>query len=89
MLLTEEQEQGRDTAREFAQASLAPYSAEWDSQAIFPRTALRDFARGVPNLLLFLGQPHYSYSAACRRVASRAFNNSRATISFCTSVAPS
>ena len=45
MLLTEEQEQVRDTAREFAQRSLAPHSAEWDSQAIFPRAALRELGK--------------------------------------------
>ena len=42
MLLTEEQNQARDIARKFAQVSLAPHSAEWDSQAIFPRAALRE-----------------------------------------------
>ena len=42
MLLTEEQEQIRTTARVFAQDFLAPYSAEWDCQAIFPRDALRE-----------------------------------------------
>ena len=41
MLLTEQQEQVRDTAREFAQRALAPYSAEWDSKSVFPRAALR------------------------------------------------
>ena len=51
--------------------------------------ALREFARDVPNLLLLLGQQHDSYSAAWRRAVCRAFSNSRATISFCTSVAPS
>ena len=45
MLLTEEQEQVRDTAREFAQSSLAPHSAEWDSQAVFPRAALRELGK--------------------------------------------
>ncbi len=45
MLLTEEQEQVRDTAREFAQRALAPHSAEWDSQAVFPRAALRELGK--------------------------------------------
>jgi butyryl-CoA dehydrogenase len=45
MLLTEEQEQIRDVAREFAQAHLAPHSAEWDSQAVFPRAALRELGK--------------------------------------------
>jgi len=45
MLLTEEQEQVRDIAREFAQRSLLPHSAEWDSQAMFPQEALRELGR--------------------------------------------
>jgi alkylation response protein AidB-like acyl-CoA dehydrogenase len=45
MLLTEEQEQVRDIAREFAQRSLLPHSAEWDSQAVFPQEALRELGR--------------------------------------------
>ena len=45
MLLTEEQEQIRNTAREFAQRSLAPHSAEWDRRAEFPRAALRELGK--------------------------------------------
>ena len=45
MLLTEEQEQIRTTARAFAQDFLAPCSAEWDRQAIFPRDALRKMGK--------------------------------------------
>ena len=45
MLLTEEQEQVRDAARKFAQLSLAPHSAEWDRQAIFPRAALVELGK--------------------------------------------
>ena len=45
MLLTEEHERIRKTARDFAQTWLAPYSAEWDHNAIFPRNALRDLGK--------------------------------------------
>lgn len=45
MLLTEEQEQVRNSAREFAQRALAPHSAEWDRQAEFPRAALRELGK--------------------------------------------
>jgi alkylation response protein AidB-like acyl-CoA dehydrogenase len=45
MLLTEEQEQIRNTAREFAQSVLAPHSAEWDRHAEFPRAALRQLGK--------------------------------------------
>jgi len=38
--LTEEQRAFADTAREFAQAELAPHAAHWDAQAIFPREAI-------------------------------------------------
>ena len=39
MLLTEEQEQVRDAAREFAQSSLAPHSAEVGQQGCVPARA--------------------------------------------------
>jgi len=45
MLLTEEQQQARDVAREFAQRSLLPHSADWDRQSIFPQEALRALGR--------------------------------------------
>jgi len=38
--LTEDQRAFADTARQFAQAELAPHAAEWDAQAIFPREAI-------------------------------------------------
>ena len=45
MVLTEEQELVRNTAREFAQRCLAPFSAEWDRTAEFPRAALRELGK--------------------------------------------
>ncbi|WP_423460052.1 acyl-CoA dehydrogenase family protein [Ottowia sp. VDI28] len=38
--LTEDQRAFADTAREFAQAELAPHAAKWDAEAIFPREAI-------------------------------------------------
>ena len=38
--LTEDQRAFADTARQFAQAELAPHAAEWDREAIFPREAI-------------------------------------------------
>ncbi|KAB2917403.1 MAG: acyl-CoA dehydrogenase [Hyphomicrobiaceae bacterium] len=45
MILTEEHERIRKTARDFARNWLAPHSAEWDHNAIFPRSALRDLGK--------------------------------------------
>ncbi len=42
MILTEEQVQIRDVAREFARERLAPFAAEWDRTAAFPSEALRE-----------------------------------------------
>ena len=38
--LTEEQRAFAETARDFAQAELAPHAARWDAEAIFPREAI-------------------------------------------------
>ena len=45
MILTEEQEEIRATAREFARAELAPHSAAWERDAAFPREALKAMGR--------------------------------------------
>jgi butyryl-CoA dehydrogenase len=45
MILTEEQEMIRDTARAFAQANLAPFAAEWERTSTFPRAALREMGK--------------------------------------------
>ena len=41
MLLSPEQQQIRDTLREFARDELAPNAAAWDRDHTFPRNALR------------------------------------------------
>jgi hypothetical protein len=44
MILTQEQQLIRDTLREFARERLAPFSAQWDRDATFPRDALKELA---------------------------------------------
>ncbi|MGO9025991.1 MAG: acyl-CoA dehydrogenase family protein [Beijerinckiaceae bacterium] len=76
MLLTEEQEQVRDTAREFAQRSLAPHSAEWDSQAVFPLAALRELGKlgfmgmTVPPKWDGAGADYVAYALALEEIAA-------------------
>ena len=76
MLLTEEQEQVRDTAREFAQHSLAPHSSEWDSQAVFPRAALRELGKlgymgmTVPPEWDGAGTDYIAYALALEEIAA-------------------
>jgi len=76
MLLTEEQEQVRDIAREFAQRSLLPYSAEWDSQAMFPQEALRELGRlgfmgmTVPVEWDGAGSDYVAYALALEEIAA-------------------
>lgn len=45
MILNEQQSMIRDTARQFAQERLAPYAAQWDHDAHFPRDALAEMGR--------------------------------------------
>ena len=76
MLLTEEQEEVRNSAREFAQRSLAPHSAKWDSQAEFPRAALRELGkRGfmgmtVPTEWDGVGADYVAYALALEEIAA-------------------
>jgi alkylation response protein AidB-like acyl-CoA dehydrogenase len=42
MVLTQEQEQIRESLRQFAQERLAPFAAQWDRDHQFPREALRE-----------------------------------------------
>jgi alkylation response protein AidB-like acyl-CoA dehydrogenase len=76
MLLTEEQESIRETAREFAQTRLAPNSAEWDSKAEFPRTALRELGKlgfmgmTVPPELDGAGADYVAYALAIEEIAA-------------------
>ena len=53
MILTEEQEMIRATARDFSRAQLAPHAAEWERTATFPRQHLHNVGeRGVPHLII-------------------------------------
>jgi butyryl-CoA dehydrogenase len=76
MLLTEEQEQVREIAREFAQRSLLPHSAEWDSQAVFPQEALRELGRlGFMGMTVPLewdgaGSDYIAYALALEEIAA-------------------
>jgi butyryl-CoA dehydrogenase len=76
MLLTEEQEQVRDIAREFAQRSLLPHSAEWDSQSVFPQEALRELGRlGFMGMTVPLewdgaGSDYVAYAIALEEIAA-------------------
>jgi alkylation response protein AidB-like acyl-CoA dehydrogenase len=76
MLLTDEQEQVRNTARDFAQRCLAPCSAEWDREAIFPRAALRELGRlgfmglTVPPEWDGAGADYVAYALAVEEVAA-------------------
>jgi len=76
MLLTEEQEQVRDIAREFAQRSLLPHSAEWDSQAVFPQEALRELGKlgfmgmTVPVEWDGAGSDYVEYALALEEIAA-------------------
>ena len=76
MLLTEEQEQTRDIAREFAQHFLLPHSAEWDRQAAFPQEALRELGKlGFMGMTVPLewdgaGSDYISYALALEEIAA-------------------
>jgi butyryl-CoA dehydrogenase len=76
MLLTEEQEQVREVAREFAQHTLAPHSAEWDSQAVFPQAALRELGKlGFMGMTVPLewdgaGSDYVAYALALEEIAA-------------------
>lgn len=76
MLLTEAQEQVRDTARSFAQRSLLPLSAAWDDNAVFPRAALRDLGKlgflgmTVPEQWDGAGMDYVAYALALEEIAA-------------------
>jgi butyryl-CoA dehydrogenase len=76
MILTEEQEMIRDTARDFAQRHLAPFAAEWDRTATFPRDALREMGKlgflgmTVPADWGGAGTDYVSYALAMEEIAA-------------------
>lgn len=76
MLLTEEQERIRETARDFAQRVLAPQSAEWEQRAEFPRVALREMGKlglmgmTVPPEWDGVGADYVAYAVAIEEIAA-------------------
>jgi butyryl-CoA dehydrogenase len=76
MILTEEQEMIRNTARDFAQRHLAPYAAEWDRTATFPRDALREMGKlgflgmTAPAEWGGAGTDYVSYALAMEEIAA-------------------
>lgn len=75
MILNEEQEMVRDTARAFAQGELKPNAAEWDRQAAFPRAAVKGMGDlGFLGMLVEpewegAGADHVAYALALMEVA--------------------
>jgi alkylation response protein AidB-like acyl-CoA dehydrogenase len=76
MILTEEQERIRETARQFARRALAPHSAEWDRTATFPREAIRELGKlgfmgmTVPPEWDGAGADYLSYAIAIEEIAA-------------------
>jgi len=76
MLLTHEQEMIRDSVRAFARERLAPFAAEWDRNATFPREALAEMGRiglmgvCVPERWGGAGLDHVSLALALEEVAA-------------------
>src|SRR5882757_7494880 len=76
MRLTEEQRLLRDTARNVAQNLLAPYAAEWDRDARFPREALAELGKLgflgmlVPEQYGGAGADHVGYALALEEIAA-------------------
>jgi butyryl-CoA dehydrogenase len=76
MILTEEQERIRQTAHDFAQRQLLPYSAAWDRDGTFPRDALREMGKlGLMGMTVPLdcggvGADYVAYAAALEEIAA-------------------
>ncbi len=76
MILTEEQAMIRATAREFSRAQLAPFAAEWERNATFPRAALREMGRlglmgmTVPPQWGGAGADYVAYALALEEIAA-------------------
>ncbi|HSD54551.1 MAG TPA: acyl-CoA dehydrogenase [Burkholderiales bacterium] len=76
MLLTHEQEMIRDSVRAFARERLAPFAAEWDRNATFPRETLAEMARMglmgvcVPERWGGAGLDHVSLALVLEEVAA-------------------
>ncbi|MCX7892167.1 MAG: acyl-CoA dehydrogenase family protein [Burkholderiales bacterium] len=76
MLLTHEQEMIREAVRGYARERLAPFAAEWDRKATFPREALAGLAAMglfgvcVPERWGGAGLDHVAYALALEEVAA-------------------
>ena len=76
MILTEEQEMIRATARDFSKAHLAPHAAEWERTATFPRGALREMGKlgfmgmTVPPEWGGAGADYIAYALALEEIAA-------------------
>lgn len=76
MILTEEQEMIRATARDFSKAHLAPHAAEWERTATFPREALREMGKlgflgmTVPPEWGGAGADYIAYALALEEIAA-------------------
>ena len=76
MILNDEQQMVRDTARAFAQDKLAPFAAEWDREHKFPTDALTEMASlgflgmTIPEEWDGAGLDYVSYAAAVIEIAA-------------------
>ena len=76
MILTEDQEQIRETARRFAQERLAPNAAAWDREYRFPAEALAEMGRLgflgmlVPEAYDGAATGHVAYALALEEIAA-------------------
>ncbi|MBM3556829.1 MAG: acyl-CoA dehydrogenase [Alphaproteobacteria bacterium] len=76
MVLTEEQELIRKTARDFARRALAPNAAAWEREARFPREALREMGKlgflgmTIPPEWGGVGADFVSYALALEEIAA-------------------
>jgi hypothetical protein len=76
VILTPEQELIRDSVRQFARERLAPFAAEWDRNATFPREALRAMGElglmgvCVPERWGGAGLDHVSLAVALEEIAA-------------------
>jgi alkylation response protein AidB-like acyl-CoA dehydrogenase len=76
MILTEEQELIRATARDFSKEHLTPYSGQWERNGTFPREALREMGRlgfmgmTVPPEWGGVGTDYVAYALALEEIAA-------------------
>jgi len=76
MILGEEHELIRETARAFAQASLAPHSAQWEAAGRFPRAVIGEMGRlglmgmTVPEEWDGAGADYVAYALALMEIAA-------------------